>query len=45
VENGVACNLADGVLSGVCFALSEMGVKGAGRGGIGELVCSGAEWR
>jgi hypothetical protein len=31
VENGVACYLAGG-LSGVCFALSEMGVKGAGGG-------------
>jgi hypothetical protein len=30
VENGVACNLAEGFLSGVCFALSEMGVEGAG---------------
>jgi hypothetical protein len=30
VENGVACYLAEGILSGVCFALSEMGV--------GELV-------
>jgi hypothetical protein len=32
VENGVACDLAEGVLSGVCFALSEMGVEGAGGG-------------
>jgi hypothetical protein len=37
VENGVACDLAEGILSGVCFALSEMGVEGAGGGGfIGE---------
>ena len=32
VGNGVACDLAEGVLSGVCFALSEMGVEGAGGG-------------
>jgi predicted Rossmann-fold nucleotide-binding protein len=32
VENGVACDLAEGILSGVCFALSEMGVEGAGGG-------------
>jgi hypothetical protein len=32
VGNGVACDLAEGVLSGVCFALSEMGVDGAGGG-------------
>jgi hypothetical protein len=37
---GVACDLAEGVLSGVCFALSEMGVEGAG-GFIGERGCSG----
>jgi hypothetical protein len=36
VENGVACDLAEGILSGVCFALSEMGVEGAGGGFIGE---------
>jgi hypothetical protein len=30
VENGVACDLAKGILSGVCFDLSEMGVEGAG---------------
>jgi hypothetical protein len=30
-ENGVACDLAGG-LSGVCFALSKMGVEGAGGG-------------
>jgi hypothetical protein len=40
VENGVACDLAEGVLSGVCFALSEMGVAGAGGGGL--LVSGGA---
>jgi hypothetical protein len=48
VENGVACNLAEGFLSGVCFALSEMGVEGAGGGFIGERYvrwCSGVvEW-
>jgi hypothetical protein len=32
VENGVACDLAEEILSGVCFALSEMGVEGAGGG-------------
>jgi hypothetical protein len=41
VENGVACYLAGG-LSGVCFALSEMGVEGAGGGiykRVGVLGC------
>jgi hypothetical protein len=32
VGNGVACNYDRGDLSGVCFALSEMGVEGAGGG-------------
>jgi hypothetical protein len=32
VGKGVACDLAEGILSGVCFALSEMGVEGAGGG-------------
>jgi hypothetical protein len=32
VGNGVACDLAEGILSRVCFALSEMGVEGAGGG-------------
>jgi hypothetical protein len=38
-----------GFLSGVCFALSEMGIEGAG--GVGAFIgeqhvrwCSGAEW-
>jgi hypothetical protein len=31
-KNGVACYLAEGILSGVCFALSEMGVEGVGAG-------------
>jgi hypothetical protein len=44
VENGVACYLAGGILSGVCFALSEMGVEGAGGGFIGERWCSIVEW-
>jgi hypothetical protein len=44
VENGVACDLAEGILSGVCFALSKMGVEGAGGGFIGEWGCSVAEW-
>jgi hypothetical protein len=44
VENGVACDLAEGILLGVCFALSEMGVEGAGGGFIGEWGCSVAEW-
>jgi hypothetical protein len=43
VGNGVACDLAEGILSGVCFALSEMGVEGAGGGFIGERWCSVAE--
>jgi hypothetical protein len=34
VENGFACDLAEGILSGVCFALSEMGVEGAGGGNL-----------
>jgi hypothetical protein len=32
VKNGVACDLAEGILSSVCFALSKMGVEGAGGG-------------
>jgi hypothetical protein len=32
VENGVACNLAEGIFIGTVFALSEMGVEGAGGG-------------
>jgi hypothetical protein len=34
-----------GGLSRACFALSEMGVEGAGGGFIGEQGCSVAEWR
>jgi hypothetical protein len=41
VENGVACDLAKGILSGVWFALSEMGVEGAGGRGI--LLASGMQ--
>jgi hypothetical protein len=42
VKNGVVCDLAEGILSGVCFALSELGDEGAGGGGfIGEWGCSG----
>jgi hypothetical protein len=36
VESGFACDLAEGILSGVCFALSDMGVEGASGGFIGE---------
>jgi hypothetical protein len=44
-ENGVACDLVEGILSGACFALSEMGVEGAGGGGfIGEWGCLVAKW-
>jgi hypothetical protein len=44
VEKGVACDLAERILSGV-FCLSEMGVEGAGGGGvIGERGCSGGVW-
>jgi hypothetical protein len=48
VENGVACYLAGGILSGVCFALSEMGIEGAS-GGIYRratliVVLGGVEW-
>jgi hypothetical protein len=43
MENGDACYLAGGILLGVCFALSELGVEGAG-GFIGERWCSVAEW-
>uniref|UniRef100_A0A804PUX5 Uncharacterized protein n=1 Tax=Zea mays TaxID=4577 RepID=A0A804PUX5_MAIZE len=32
VENGVACDLVEGILSGVFFALSELGVEGASGG-------------
>jgi hypothetical protein len=32
VENGVDCHLVEGILSGVCFALSDMGVEGASGG-------------
>jgi hypothetical protein len=32
VKNGVACDLVEGILSGVCFASSEMGVEVAGGG-------------
>jgi hypothetical protein len=43
-KNGVACDLAEGILSGVCFALSEMGLEGAGGGFTREQYarwCSG----
>ena len=43
VENGVACDLAEGIY--LECALSELGVEGAGGGFIGECGCSGAEWR
>jgi hypothetical protein len=33
-----------GGLSGVCLALSEMGVEGAGGGFIGERGCSRGVW-
>jgi hypothetical protein len=39
VENGFARDLAEGFLSGVCFALSEMGVEGAGGGIYRQAVC------
>jgi hypothetical protein len=39
VENGFACDLAEGILSGVCFALSEMGVEGASGGVYRRLTC------
>jgi hypothetical protein len=39
VGNGVACNLAEGILSGVCFALSVMGVEGAGGGIYRRAIC------
>jgi hypothetical protein len=48
VENGVACGLAEGILSGAYFALSEMGVEGAGEGFYRRVVCEvvlGAEWQ
>jgi hypothetical protein len=44
VEKGVACDLAEGILSGVCFALSEMGLRELVGEFIGEWGCSGAEW-
>jgi hypothetical protein len=42
VGNGVACDYDRWDLSGVCFALSEMGVEGAGGGTyrqVGVLGC------
>jgi hypothetical protein len=39
VGNGVACDYDRGDLSGVCFALSEMGVEGAGGGFYRRAVC------
>jgi hypothetical protein len=44
VGKGVACDLAEGILSGVCFALSEMGVERAGGGFYRRAVCKGVEW-
>jgi hypothetical protein len=44
VGNGVACDLAEGVLSGVCFALSEMGVEGAGGGVYRRAACEVVLW-
>jgi hypothetical protein len=41
VENGVACDLVEGILLGVCFALSEMGVEGAGGGFYSRVVVFG----
>jgi hypothetical protein len=41
VENGVACDLAEGIY--LERALSELGVEGAG-GGIYVRWCSSAEW-
>jgi hypothetical protein len=43
VGNRVACDYDRGDLSRVCFALSEMGLEGAGGGFIGERGCSVAE--
>jgi hypothetical protein len=40
-ENGVACNLAEGIY--LECASSELGVEGAGGGFIGERWCSVAE--
>jgi hypothetical protein len=42
VENGVACDLAEVILSGVCFALSEL--RELVGEFIGEWWCSVAEW-
>jgi hypothetical protein len=43
VENGFACDLAEGILSGVCFALSDMGVEGAGGGVYRRALVFGCE--
>jgi hypothetical protein len=43
VEKWSCLRFGRGDLSGVCFALSEMGVEGAGGGFIGERWCSIAE--
>jgi hypothetical protein len=39
VGNGVACYLVEGILSGVCFVLSEMGVEGVSGGFICKWGC------
>jgi hypothetical protein len=38
-ENGVACDSTEGILSGVCFAFSEMGIEGASGGFYRRAVC------
>jgi hypothetical protein len=43
VENGFACDYDRGDLSGVCFALSEMGVEGAGGGFYRRVLVFGCE--
>jgi hypothetical protein len=43
VENGVACDLAEGIYLDY-FALSEMGIEGAGGGFYRRAVCKGVEW-
>jgi hypothetical protein len=44
-ENGVACELAQGIYLECAFALSEMGVEGAGGGFIRCVLCLGRELR
>jgi hypothetical protein len=43
VENGVACDLAEGFFIRYVFALSDVGIEGAGGGFYRRAVCKGVE--